>query len=113
MVYSNEVKMNTQEISTFVERYIEFQERCKRIAHIISEYDSDFEQAYLRIWNINYDGLRSKNKLDCYTVNYIHNWVSGRIEEIKLSFPIELLSAADEEIHMYAQKNHGQHLYLN
>lgn len=104
--------MNTQEISSFIESYIKFQEHCKHIANIISEYDSDFEKADLRVWNINYDGLRSKNKLDCYTDNYTYNWVSGRIDTLTLTFPMELLSATDEEIHQYAQKNHAQHKYL-
>lgn len=104
--------MNNQEITNFVESYIKFQERCKRITKIISEYDSDFEKADLRVWNIDYDGLHAKNKFDCYTDNYIHNWVSGRIDTRTVSFPIELISAADEEIYQYAQKNHGQHLYL-
>ncbi len=104
--------MNTQEISYFIESYIKFQERCKHITNIIYEYDSDFEKADLRVWNIDYDGLRFKNKLDCYTDNYIHNWVSGRIDTLTLTFPMELLSATDDEIHQYAQKNHGQHKYL-
>lgn len=104
--------MDNQEISTFIESYIKFQERCKYIAKIISEYDSDFEKADLRVWDIDCDGLHAKNKFDCYTDNYIHNWVSGRIDTRTVSFPIELLSAADEEIYQYAQKNHGQHLYL-
>ena len=104
--------MDNQEISTFVESYIKFQERCKHIAKIISEYDSDYEKAFLRVWNINYDGLRSKNKFDCYTDNYIHNWASGRIDTLTVYFPMELLSATDEEIHQYAQKNHGNHTYL-
>lgn len=104
--------MDNQEISTFAESYIKFQERCKHIAKIISEYDSDFEKADLRVWYINYDVLRSKNKFDCYTDNYIHNWVNGRIDTQTLAFPMELLSAADEEIHQYAQKNHGSHMYL-
>lgn len=104
--------MDNREISTFVESYIKFQERCNHIAKIISEYDSDYEKAFLRVWNINYDGLLSKNKLDCYTDNYIHNWVSGRIDTLTLTFPIELLSSSDEEIHQYAQKNHGSHMHL-
>lgn len=100
--------MNIQEISTFTNLYINFQERCKHIANILSEYDCYFNKSFLRVWDINYDGLRTKNKFDCYTDNYVLD-ISGRIETRTVAFPMELLSATDEEIHQYARENVKNH----
>lgn len=37
--------MNEQEITTFIDLYVKFQERCKHVAEILSEYDCDFKEA--------------------------------------------------------------------
>jgi hypothetical protein len=100
--------MDNQEISTFVELYTKFQESCKHIASILSEYDCYFNKSWLRVWCINYDGLRTKNKSDCYTDNYVFD-ISGRIETRTVAFPIELLSATDDQIHQYALENVKDH----
>lgn len=104
--------MDKQEFLTFIDSYIKFQERCKNIAKILTEYNSDFYDSRLRTWIINYDGHHpydshhARDKFDCYTEVYIHP--SSSLELRPVCFPVELLSATDEQIHLYAQEKYNK-----
>ena len=37
--------MDEQEIKSFEDLYIKFQEKCKHVAKILSEYDCDFKES--------------------------------------------------------------------
>ena len=90
--------MNKQEISTFTDLYKKFQEQCKRVAEILSEYDGDFKESYYSDWWVGYKydtAVNCCNDVDIYIRNM-------RIESRTLYFPIELLYANDEQIHEYA-----------
>ena len=92
--------MDKQEIITFTDLYVKFQKQCNMIAEILSEYNRDFNEAKYNIWKIDYS-VCDDNKFDCFTeiaVYAMDCWVKSRT----LSFPAELLSADDSQIHEYA-----------
>lgn len=90
--------MDKQEISTFTDLYIKFQERCKHIANILSKYDCDFEESRWDDWQLDYD--QNKNPTNC--IMDIDIYARGcHVDCRTLSFPIELLSADDTQIHEY------------
>lgn len=93
--------MDKQEITAFADLYIKFQERCKHVAKILSEYDCDFEESRFNTWELDYDDCHAENKFDCYTEVDIYAY-GGHVDSRSLSFPIELLSADDKQIHEYA-----------
>lgn len=97
--------MNEQEIATFTDLYIKFQERCKHVAKILSEYDCDFKESKGNNWELRRKSRpkqRTESKFDCYTeVDIIApGW---HVDSLSLHFPVELLSANDEQIHAYAR----------
>lgn len=97
--------MNEQEITTFTDLYIKFQERCKHIAEILSEYDCDFEESRFNNWELDYDDCHAENKFDCYTsVDIIA--LGCLVDTRNLCFPIELIASNDEQIHLYAQEKY-------
>lgn len=97
--------MDKQEISTFTELYIKFQERCKHIAKILSEYDCDFKESRFNDWELDYDDCHAENKFECYTSVDIICY-GCHVDTRFLSFPVELLSATDDQIHQYAQEKY-------
>lgn len=83
--------------------YIKFQERCKYIANIISKYDCDFKASKWDDWKLEYD--QKKNPTNC--IKSVDIYVMGcYVDSCTLSFPIELLSATDEQIHEYASNKY-------
>ena len=98
-------KMNEQEISTFTDLYIKFQERCKHVAKILSEYDCDFKVSRFNNWELDYADCHAENKFDCYTGVDIYA-LGCHVDYRSLRFPIELLSATNEQIHLYAQEKY-------
>lgn len=91
--------MNEQEITTFTDLYIKFQERCKRIANILSEYDCDFKESRHDDWQLDYD----QNKIPTNCIMGIDIYAYGcHVDSRTLSFPVELLSSDDSQIHEYA-----------
>lgn len=91
--------MNKQEISTFTDLYIKFQERCKHIANILSEYDCDFKESRWDDWQLDYD----QNNIPTNCLMDVDIYAYGcHIDSRSLHFPIELLSADDAQIHEYA-----------
>lgn len=97
--------MDKQEILTFTDLYIKFQERCKHVAKILSEYDCDFEESRFNDWELDYDDRHAENKFDCYTTVDIYAY-GCHVDSRSLRFPIELLSATDEQIYQYAQEKY-------
>lgn len=97
--------MDKQEISAFTDLYIKFQERCKHVAKILSEYDCDFEESRFNDWELDYDDLHAEKKFDCYTTVDIYAY-GCHVDSRSLRFPIELLSATNEQIHQYAQEKY-------
>lgn len=97
--------MTEQEITTFTDLYIKFQERCKHVANILSEYDCDFKESRFNNWELDYDDCHAENKFDCYTeVDII---VYGCLVDTRnLHFPIELISANDGQILEYAKEKY-------
>lgn len=100
--------MNEQEITAFTNLYVKFQERCKHVAEILSEYDCDFKESKGNNWELRRKRRpkqRTESKFDCYTLVDIiaPGW---HVDSVSLSFPIELLSANDEQIHAYAQEKY-------
>jgi hypothetical protein len=95
--------MDKQEITTFAELYIKFQERCKHVAEILSEYDRDFKESRFNDWELDYDDYHVVK--NCYTdVDII---VYGCLVDTReLRIPIELLSADDSQIHEYASNKY-------
>lgn len=93
--------MDKQEISTFTDLYIKFQDRCKHIAKILSEYDCDFKESFDNNWELDYADCHAENKFDCYMTVDIYAY-GCHVDCRSLSFPIELLSADDSQIHEYA-----------
>lgn len=92
--------MDKQDILTL---YIKFQERCKHIANIISKYDRDFKASKWDDWKLEYD--QNKNPTNC--IKDVNIYVMGcYVDSCTLSFPIELLSADDEQIHEYASNKY-------
>lgn len=81
--------------------YIRFQERCKHIAKILSEYDCDFEESIFNNWELDYADCHAENKFDCYTTADIYTY-GFYVDSRSLHFPIEILSADDAQIHEYA-----------
>ena len=99
--------MNEQEIATFTDLYIKFQGRCKHVAEILSEYDCDFKESRFNDWELDYDDRHAENKFDCYTTVDIIAY-GCHVDSVSLSFPIELISANDEQIHAYAQRKYNK-----
>ena len=97
--------MNEQEITTFTNLYITFQERCKHIATILSEYDCDFEESRFNNWELDYADCHAENKFDCYTTVDIYAY-GCHVDSRSLHFPVDLFSATDEQIHLYAQEKY-------
>jgi hypothetical protein len=93
--------MDKQDIAAFTDLYIRFQERCKHIANILSEYDCDFEESRFNNWELDYADCHAENKFDCYTTVDIYTY-GCHVDSRSLHFPIELLSADDAQIHEYA-----------
>lgn len=93
--------MDKQEISTFTDLYIKFQERCKHVAKILSEYDCDFAESRFNNWELDYADCHAENKFDCYMTVDIYAY-GCHVDCRSLCFPVELLSADDEQIHEYA-----------
>lgn len=91
--------MNEQEILTFTDLYIKFQEQCDRVAKILSEYDCDFKESQWDDWQLDYD----QNKIPTNCVMGVDIYAYGcHVDSRSLRFPIELLSADDAQIHEYA-----------
>lgn len=99
--------MNEQEIATLTNLYVKFQERCKRIAEILSEYDRDFKESKFNNWELDYADCHAVNKFECYTIVdiYAPGW---HVDSRALHFPIELVAANDEQIHSYAQGKYNK-----
>lgn len=97
--------MDKQEIATFKDLYIKFQKRCKHISEILSEYDCDFKESRFNDWELDYDDSHAESKFDCYTSVDIIAY-GCHVDSVSLSFPIELISASDEQIHSYAQEKY-------
>ena len=95
--------MDEQEITTFTDLYIKFQERCKHVAKILSEYDCDFGESRWDDWQLDYD--QNKIPTNCIMDVDIHA-LGCHVDCRTLSFPIELLSATDDQIHLYAQEKY-------
>jgi hypothetical protein len=92
--------MDKQDILTM---YVKFQERCKHIANILSKYDRDFNASKLNDWQLEYD--QNKNPTNC--IKDVDIYVMGcYVDSCTLSFPVELLSATDEQIHEYASNKY-------
>lgn len=90
-----------EDIAIFIKQYEAFQNRCKHIAEILSEYDCDFKESRFNNWELDYADCHAENKFDCYTT--VDIYARGcHIDSRSLSFPIELLSADDAQIHEYA-----------
>lgn len=97
--------MNEQEITTFTDLYIKFQKRCKHVEKILSEYDCDFKEARLNNWELDHADCHAENKFDCYTT--VDIYARGcHVDCVTLSFPVDLLYATDNQIHLYAQKKY-------
>ena len=94
--------MDEQEIKSFEDLYIKFQEKCKHVAKILSEYDCDFKESRFNNWELDYNDCHDENKFYCYTSVDIICY-GCHVDTKDLSFPIELLSSTDEQIHLYAQ----------
>lgn len=95
--------MDKQEILTFTDLYIKFQERCKHISVILYGYDFDFKETWYKDWSIEYD--QNSMAINCY--NDVDIYENGCVVDSRtLSFPIELLSADDSQIHKYAQEKY-------
>lgn len=97
--------MNEQEITTFTDLYIKFQERCKHIAEILSEYDCDFEESRFNDWELDYADCHAESKFYCYTSVDIYAY-GCHVDCRSLNFPVELLSATDERIRSYAKEKY-------
>ena len=92
--------MDKQDILTL---YVKFQERCKHIANILSKHDCDFKASKLNDWQLEYD--QNKNPTNC--IKDVDIYVMGcYVDSCTLSFPVELLSATDEQIHEYASSKY-------
>lgn len=98
--------MDKHEFTTFTDLYIKFQERCKHVAEILSGYDCDFKESRFNNWDLDYADCHAENKFDCYTEVDIYAY-GCHIDSRSLRFPIELLSATDEQIHLYAQEKYN------
>ena len=97
--------MDKQEISAFTDLYIKFQERCKHIAEILSEYDCDFKESKYNNWELDHADCHAENKFDCYTT--VDIYARGyHIDSRSLRFPVELLSSDDAQIHEYASSKY-------
>lgn len=95
--------MDRQEITTFTNLYIKFQERCKHIANILSEYDCDFKESRWDDWQLDYD--QNKNPTNCNMD--VDIYARGcHVDSRTLFFPVKLLSADDAQIHEYAQEKY-------
>jgi hypothetical protein len=70
-----------------------------------AEYDCDFEESRFNNWELDYDDCHAENKFDCYTEVDIYAY-GCHVDSRSLSFPIELLSATDDQIHLYAQEKY-------
>lgn len=97
--------MNKQEISTFIKLYVKFQKQCKHIAEILSEYNCNFKESGDSIWRIDYADDYAENKFNCYTEIAIYA-MDCWIKSCTLFFPVELITANDEQIHEYAQEKY-------
>lgn len=95
--------MDKQEITNFADLYIKFQERCKHIASILSEYDRDFKESRWDDWQLSYD--QSNNPINC--IMDVDIIVYGCLVDTReLRIPIELISATDEQIYEYASSKY-------
>ncbi len=95
--------MDKYEILTFTDLYIKFQERCKHIANILSEYDCDFKESRWDDWQLDYD--QNKNPTNCNMD--VDIYARGcHVDSRTLSFHVKLLSADDTQIHEYAQEKY-------
>ena len=98
--------MNEQEIKTFTNLYIKFQERCAHVAKILGNYDSDFKETLFSDWDLDYEeDCYDVSEVDCYMDVDIYA-LGCHVDCVSLSFPIGLLSATDDQIHLYAQKKY-------
>lgn len=95
--------MNEQEITTFANLYVKFQERCKHVAEILSKYDCDFEESRWDDWHLDY----TQNKIPTNCIMDVDIYARGCWTDTRtLSFPVELISVNDEQIHAYAQEKY-------
>ena len=95
--------MDKQEISTFTDLYIKFQERCKHVANILSEYDCDFKESRWDDWQLDYD----QNNIPTNCNMSVDIYARGcHVDSRTLHFPVELLSADDTEINEYAKEKY-------
>lgn len=93
--------MNKQEILTFINLHAKFQERCRHIAEILYVYDCDFKESWGNDWELDYADCYAENKFYCYMS--VDIYARGcHIDSRSLSFPVELLSANEAQIHEYA-----------
>ena len=75
----------------------------KHVAKILSEYDCDFKESRFNNWELDHSDCHAENRFDCYTT--VDIYARGcYVDSRSLNFPIELLSATDEQINLYAQK---------
>ena len=75
----------------------------KGVAKILSEYDCDFEESWWDDWQLDYD----QNKIPTNCIMDVDIYALGcHVDSCTLSFPIELLSATNEQIHLYAQEKY-------
>lgn len=99
--------MNEQELTIFTNLYIKFQERCKHIAEILSEYDCDFKESRFNNWELDYADCHAENKFDCYMSVDIYA-LGCHVDCRELSFPIEMIAENDEKIRAYAQGKYNK-----
>ena len=99
--------MDEQEIKSFKDLYVKFQERCKHIAKILSEYECDFRESRFNNWELDYDDCHAENRFYCCTSVDIICY-GCHVDTRDLYFPIELLSSTDEQIHLYAQEKYKE-----
>ena len=97
--------MTEQEVLTFTNLYVKFQERCKHIAEILSEYDCDFKESRRDNWQMDYADCHAENKFDCYMT--VDIYARGcHVDSRELRFPIELIAENDERVQLYAQEKY-------
>lgn len=103
--------MDKREFTIFTDLYIKLQEQCKHVAKILSEYDSDFSKSRFNTWLLNYDRY-AENKFTCYTEVSIYA-TGCYINSKSLYFPVDLLYATDNQIHLYARDKYRTNLSHN
>lgn len=96
--------MDKQEFDAYINLHIKLQERCKHIAEVLSEYDSDFSKSRFNTWVLNYD-QHAEDELNCYTEIPIYTR-GCNIDSKSISFPVCLLYSSDNQINQYAREKY-------